>query len=294
MKETEGVRFVREGGLAMRALKNKSILAALTLVTGISVAGCNIDGRRTRLRSADPAVANYVEPATLSQDSDVPEVDLVESVLSHRTQYRRNLHRLYEYYRRHGDTTKADWAAFELKGLKTVKQFRYFLDAEIPPKDLEATEPVPEADAMLDEGLELMRKGGHGIPAFYREDRMVEAADTLRRLVELHPNSDKIDDAAFYLGEIHREYFPGQELLAAQWYERATDWNPATPHPARFHAAVIYDEYLRDRAHALELYHGVLEHDTDAGHARHATKRIHYLSDARWNSMPRQTHASPR
>ena len=281
----------------MRAFKIRSTLVALTFVTGVSVAGCNIDGRRARLRSADPAVANYIEPAVLPADAvahDVPEVDLVESVLSHRTRYRRDLSRLYEYYRRHGDTTKADWAAFELKGLKTVKQFKYFLDAEIPPKELKATESVPEADAMLDQGLELMRRGGHGVPAFYREDRMVEAADTLRRLVELYPGSDKIDDAAFYLGEIHREYFPGQKFLAAQWYERATSWNPATPHPARFRAAVIYDEYLRDRDHALELYHGVLNHETNAGHARHATRRIHFLTDARWNSAERQAHAFPR
>ena len=281
----------------MCAPKIRTTLAAVIFITGIYAAGCNVDGRRARLRSDDPAVANYIEPASLPAGSElfeIPEVDLVESVLNHRNRYRRDLQRLYEYYRRHGDATKADWAAFELKGLKTVKQFKYFLDAEIPPKELKAIESVPEADAMLDQGLELMRRGGHGVPAFYREDRMVEAADTLRRLVELHPGSDKIDDAAFYLGEIHRAYFPGQEFLAAQWYERATFWNPATPHPARFRAAVIYDETLRDRDHALELYHGVLKHETNAGHVRHATRRIHFLTEARWNSTGRRAHAFPR
>lgn len=280
----------------MHAFKIESTRVVLTLIIGFSVAGCNIDGRRARLRSADPAVANYIEPATLAEGEaalDIPEVDLVESVLSHRNQYRRDLSRLHEYYRRHGDTTKADWAAFELKGLKTVKQFKYFLDAEIPPEDLKATESVPEADAMLDRGLELMREGGHGVPAFYRESNMVEAANMFRTLVELHPASDKIDDAAFYLGEIHRQYLPRQEFLAAQWYERATSWDPSTPHPARFRAAVIYDDLLRDHAHALELYQGVLAHGKDAGHARHATRRIHYLTAARWNSTPQPVHASP-
>lgn len=279
----------------MRTLKFKTTLVAPSLVIGLWATGCNVDGRWAQLQIAGLEVANSaaLTPTTAgSDDFDIPEVDLVESVLNHRTQYRRDLHRLYEHYRRHGDATKANWAAYELKGLGTVKQFKYFLDAEVAPKDFAATESVPEADDLLDRGLDFMRQGGHGIPLFYREDRMVEAADTLRILIKNHPTSDKIDDAAFYLGEIHRSYFPGQELLAVQWYERAFSWDPGTPHPARFHAAVLYDDSLQERGRALELYHGVLEHDSNAGHVQHATRRIAALSATRWNADQRSSDAS--
>lgn len=108
---------------------------------------------------------------------------------------------------------------------------------------------------------------------------MVQAANTFRRLIERHPSSDKIDDAAFFLGEIHKEYFPSQEEIAVTWYERAWTWNPQTPHPARFQAAVVYDYRLHDRDHALELYRGVTANESaTAANMRSAERRIEELT----------------
>jgi hypothetical protein len=42
-------------------------------------------------------------------------------------------------------------------------------------------------------------------------------------------------------------------------YQRAYQWNPQTPHPARFRAAFILDKRLSRRAEALELYQQALE-----------------------------------
>jgi len=205
-------------------------------------------------------------------------VDLVENVLSHRAQYNQGLEELREYYREHGYATKQSWADFELKGLRRVKAFRYLIDAEIPSDELRATEQVPEADALYDQGRALMRKGGYGVPIFYRERSMIKAADVFRQLVEQYPNSDKIDDAAFFLGEIHREYLPDQEAIAVIWYERAWTWDPHTPHPARFQAAVIYDNRLHDRDRALELYQNVLKYETfDRSNEHYASLRIRQL-----------------
>ena len=272
----------------MHGTKTNMILLVVAFVIGLSTASCNTDGRWTQFREIGPLTesANADEGALSFTFADTArldgaEVDLVEAVLEHRSLYRRHLKQLHDFYRRHGDLVKADWAAFELRGLGGVKQFKYFLDAELPPEELKATESDPEADALLEQGLELMRKGGHGVPALYREDRMVEAANAFQQLVHQHRKSDKIDDAAFYLGEIHRNYLPGQELLAAHWYERAVAWDPNTPHPARFRAAVIYDELLHDRDHALELYHGVVKFGSDAQRARRATQRIHQMTATR-------------
>jgi hypothetical protein len=210
------------------------------------------------------------------------EVDLVENVLTHRAQYHQGLEDLRDYYHEHGYATKQSWADFELDGLRKVKSFRYLIDAEIPSDQLRPTEQVPEADALFERGRELLRKGGHGVPVFYREKTMIEAADVFQQLVERYPNSDKIDDAAFFLGEIHKEYLPNQEPIAVKWYERAWTWDPQTPHPARFQAAVVYDYRLHDRDRALELYQSVLKSETaEQTNVRFATRRIHELTTAR-------------
>jgi TolA-binding protein len=138
---------------------------------------------------------------------------------------------------------------------------------------------IKEADALYEKGLELMRRGGHGVPVIYRQDRMIEAAETFRDLIKRFPSSDKIDDAAFLCGEIHKEYLPGQEQIAVKWYERTWTWNPETPHPARFQAAVVYDYRLHDRNRALELYQSVVRNESaNKSNVRFATRRIHELT----------------
>ena len=210
------------------------------------------------------------------------EVDLVENVLAHRAQYHQGLEELRDYYRDHGYATKLSWADFELAGLRKVKAFRYLIDAEIASDQLRPTDIVPEADALYERGQKLLRKGGHGVPIFYRQKTMIQAAEVFQQLVEQYPNSDKIDDAAFFLGEIHKEYLPDQEPIAVKWYERAWTWDPETPHPARFQAAVIYDYRLHDRDRALELYQSVIKNETgDWTNVNFATRRIRELTTAR-------------
>jgi len=229
----------------------------------------------------DPAAAGLPPSAALAV-VERQEVDLVENVLAHRAQYHQGLEELRDYYHEHGNAAKQSWADFELAGIRKVKAFRYLVDAEIPSDQLRPTDRIPEADVFYERGRDLLRKGGGGIPIFYREKTMIEAADVFQQLVERYPTSDKIDDAAFYLGEIHKEYLPNQEPIAVQWYERAWTWDPQTPHAARFQAAVVYDYRLHDRDRALELYHSVLKNETgNHTNVRFATRRIHELTTAR-------------
>ena len=108
---------------------------------------------------------------------------------------------------------------------------------------------------------------------------MIEAAKLFRELIERYPNSDKIDDAAFYCGEIHKDYLPGQDEIAVRWYERVWTWNPETEHPARFQAASIYDYRLRDRVRALELYQAAIDHESQhEGNAGTASRRMRELT----------------
>jgi hypothetical protein len=263
------------------------ILRAVVCVAVPAVGGCNVDRITPNSKPPKGPVVSVSETTGARAPADTglkvvgnTEVDLVERMVEHRSAYLHSLEALRDYYRDQGYLTKQSWADFELAGLKRVQTFRYVMDAEIPAQRLRPEESIASADAMYDRGIELMRKGGHGgLPALYREGPMVEAVGVFRELIEQHPGSDKIDDAAFMLGEIHKEYLKNQELIAVQWYERSFTWDPATPHPARFQAAVVYDYRLHDRDRALELYRLVLQEETSRrSNVDFATRRIEQLT----------------
>ncbi len=251
------------------------------LCVGTATTGCNLDNGWSQGDRPDTAqlVRETSDGGVDISLVDTQEVDLVEAVLAHRTAYENNLIALGNYYTTKGYASKAEWARFELKGLKRVQAFRYLMDSEIPSAQLSPTEHIPAADALYEQAIGKMTTGGHGMPALYREGEMIEAAKLLRQVIENHPTSDKIDDAAFFLGEIHKEYLKGQEQIAVNWYERAWTWDPETPYPARFQAAVVYDYRLHDRLRALELYQSVVERETDIQtNVRWASRRIHELT----------------
>lgn len=272
-----------------RALKISATIVVLG--GGLLVAtGCKTDGifadrhkvPKTLLvdRPSDPPHVKAMRAPLDSHLAGAQEADYVEEVLTNRARYHRSLEQLRAYYESRGYATKEQWARYELDGLKNVKAFRYMADAEVPTQALRASESISEADALYDKGLELMRRGGHGVPILYRENLMVQASKVFQELVERFPSSDKIDDAAFMLGEIHKEYLPDQEPIAVKWYERAWTWNPDSPHPARFQAAVVYDYRLHNRDRALELYQEVVQKETAVqSNVRFAMRRIGELTE---------------
>lgn len=263
-------------------------LAHILVVPAVfALSGCNVDRvRRDRTAVDGPQVGQTVPPrkaAKVNADLAVleqREVDLVEDLLSKRMAYHQSLEQLRTYYRDRGHPTKESWAAFELESAKKVKQFKYILDAEVPSASLRPEKSIPQADAMFEEARSKMRKGGDSIPIFYSESAMLESARMFQEMIQQYPDSDKIDDAAFYLGEIHKDYLKDQEALAVAWYERAWQWDPNTPHPAKFQAALVCDFRLNDRDRALELYRQVLAEDSDLGriNRRYAMHRVEEIT----------------
>ena len=246
-------------------------------------AGCNTDTMWADGQRPDGPVTDLDSPEGIElpdiQIAEATEVDLVEQLLMHRAMYHRTLRVLHGYYSNHGYEQKRRWAQAELRGVERIQPFRYLLSAEVPADDLRPVESIAAADAMFEKGRELMREGGHGVPALYRREFMIKAQATFVELIRKHPASDKIDDAAFLCGEIHKEYLKDQEPIAVKWYERAFAWDPNTPHPARFQAAVTYDFRLHDRARALELYRQVLESEThNKSNVSFAVTRIDQLT----------------
>ena len=192
------------------------------------------------------------------------EPDLVEDLVLHRGMYIRYLRALVSFYSENGFDKKANWSRTELKELQKVKQYTYIWDAELPLASLRPTESIADADKLYDEGQKLLNRGGHHVAIFFNRATMNLALAKFKEVISKYPTSDKIDDAAYYIGEIYKEY--GEERdneLAIEWYKRATEWNPKLPHPAWSHAAHILDFRMHEREKALEWYYKVLENEKD-------------------------------
>ena len=91
-----------------------------------------------------------------------------------------------------------------------------------------------------------------------------------------YPDSTRIALSAYYIADIYKEYF-NENLRAMWWYERAWQWDPHVPEPARFQAATVA-ERVHDYPRAIEYYKASLEYDPPRwGNAGHARDRIEKL-----------------
>lgn len=263
----------------------RRMFAAMMMTCLLVCSACNTDPMwEPSQRNTDAPMTSISHPDGIDTPdiimTDASEVDLVEQVLANRAAYFLSLQTLREYYREAGHHEKHTWAESELADVRRIKPYRYIMSGEIPIEQLTPTDNVSGADELYEMGLALMKEGGHGLPGLYRKGKMQDALATFRQLIADYPSSDKIDDAAFQCGEIHKEYFKGEEELAVRWYERAFAWDPETPHPARFQAAVVYDLRLQDRDRALELYHAVIDtENSNQSNVNFAVRRIEQLSE---------------
>ncbi len=263
-------------------MKGRIITVAAVVCLSTSWA-CRTDAPITRGPMKGARVTAF-ESVELARQSDVSlaqagEVDLVEQLIHYRTSYKRTLQQLHDYYEQHGYEEKRLWAGSELQDIGRIRPYHYLYDSEIARLDLTPRDRIPEADAFYDDAMAVAGQAGHGTPVFFNQEKMGQALAMLKQLIREYPTSDKIDDAAFHCGEMFKEYYKNQNSVAVQWYERAWTWDPATPHPARFQAAVVYDYRLHDRKRALELYRAVLAAESSRSNRHFALARIKELTE---------------
>ena len=271
------------------------------VVAGGVITGCKTDEvpgpERVRVPGAVSDIANPggIDVPTIKV-ADRTEVDLVEEMILHRTMYARLLNTLANYYAEHGDAVKESWARNELNDLRRVKPYRYIVDSEVPTSTLKPTESIAEADRLYKEGYDLLIKGGHHVPIFYHQDTMKLALAKFKELVDKYPTSDKIGKAAYYIGEIHKEYFEEKDnAIAAAWYRRALEWDPGMQLPVRFRLAVLLDYRMHERENALAMYHEVLEHEhIDKTNTDFSRRRIAQLTDEKTRRTPGEVVADGR
>ncbi len=218
-------------------------LALLIVLLGVFV-GCGDTGRG-RL------VAPDTRPPTRIIPPGADETDIVEDMTVNRQGYKHGLEQLVAYYSKTGNNMKLRLAQKELGALTTMPRYNYIQAMDVGQANLKATDPIPEADNIYYNALEIDKNAGT-LPILKNENQLRLALEKYNEVIRQYPSSDKIDDAAYKTGVIY-EYFKDYSIALTS-FKRAFQWDPDTPHPARFRAARILDKYLHRNAEALQLY----------------------------------------
>jgi hypothetical protein len=206
--------------------------------------------------------------------SSATDLEVVEKVLAARKEYQKSLEVLRAHYIKAGDLEKARWAEEELRQYHRIPKHAFRLDLDVPPPSLPGNVNVQEANQLYMRALSYKDKGWN--TDYIDNQRRAELL--LQQLLTQHPQSDKISDAAFMLGDIYESKAYKQYRRAAMYYERCFQWNSKTQMEARIRAARLYDRQLAERARALELYKEVTTHETDPRRYQEAIKRLAELS----------------
>ena len=220
-------------------------------------------------------VEAQIEPEPETDFTGMQELGLVEEVTRLRKAYGRALVALKDYYLTRGAQHKIEWIDQELAAFEAVPKTRYLTIAEVVGPDLKPAKRIPAADQLYTEGLDYK-----DYPAFppAKKDYLKNALDKFQAIIEKYPESDKIDDAAFRMGEIYGGWYFEDWSRAVQCYERCWQWDPETQYAARFNAAKIYEERLKNRIKAVELYNAVLLKSNNPDEVNQARERIKALT----------------
>jgi len=210
-------------------------------------------------------------PATTAARSDI---ELVERLLASRRDYQAALEQLRGYYQATGDVERTRWAEDELREFHRMNKRAYSLELDVPPPSLQGSQSIAEANELYRRALTYKDKGWGNDYI----DNQRRAEILLQQLLTTYPQSDKIGDAAYQLGDLYESRAFKQYRRAVQYYERTFQWNPHTTTDARLRAARLYDRQLQERGKAMDTYKLVVAHDTDQKRVQEATKRLHELS----------------
>jgi hypothetical protein len=204
------------------------------------------------------------------------EVELVESVIKARKDYWAALDKLHKHYISTNDIEKTKWVEEELKAYHRMMKYSYRLDVrDVPPPTLQPKQNVTEANNLFRRAVDYKAKGtGDELI-----DNQRRAEILLQAILEKYPESDKIAEAAYHLGDLYEHYKPRPQFeRAAAYYERSFQWNKASATDARLRAAKLYDHELKMLDKAKELYRSVMNHDTNPARVEDAEQRLKELS----------------
>ena len=213
-------------------------------------------------------------PAAGANNTDI---DKVERVIAGRREYQRSLETLRAHYIAAGDMERARWAEDELMQFHRILKQSYRLELDVPPPTLQAAYNIPEANEIYKQAM-IYKDKGWGTDYI---DNPRRAELLFQKLLSDHPQSDKISDAAYQLGDIYESKAYKEYDRAAHYFERCFQWNPKTQFDARMRAAKLYERSSGERSHAMDIYREVINHETDSRRIEEAQKRLADLSSGR-------------
>jgi hypothetical protein len=231
-------------------------------------ASINNPGGRARLGEPDGGAP--VAPAGPRGSGGGGDLEFVEKVIEARRGYSNSLKALIDYYRNAGDTRRAQMAEDELKTFHRMPHPVYRLELDVPSPKLQPLYNQKEANDLYRWAMSYKDKG---VGTEYT-DNQHRAEILLQELLSKYPQSNKISDAAYMLGELYEGRTFRQVERAAAYFERCVQWDPTTKYDARLRAARLYDRDLKDRNRAIELYRAALEFETIPARRQEAQRRL--------------------
>lgn len=205
------------------------------------------------------------------------DLELVERLLLARKEYQKSLENLRQHYLSVGDIERARWAEEELLQYHRIIKQAFRLDLDVPPPTLRGDVNIPAANKLYARAMSYKDKGW----GTHYIDNMRRAELLFQQLLTQYPQSNRISDAAYMLGDIYESKNYKQYRRAAAYFERCFEWNPNTEKDARLRAARLYDRQLLEREKAIKIYRAITTHETDPRRTAEALKRLQELSGGR-------------
>lgn len=209
-----------------------------------------------------------------SAQDDPSDLDLVEGLLNARRDYQLALEKLRAHYVQVNEAEKSRWAEEELLHFHRHSKPAYNLKKDVPPATLQATTNRPEANELYRRAIGYKDKG-YGIEY---TDNQHRAEILFQQILSSYPDSDKIGDVGYQLGDLYESKAYKHYRRAAVYFERSLQWSPNTRSDARMRAARLYDRNLADRARALELYREIISSEVNEQRRAEAERRITELT----------------
>lgn len=201
------------------------------------------------------------------------DVNAVKRVQAARQEYQAALEELRAHYLKTGDLERVRWVEEELVAYHRISKRAYRIDLDAPPPTLIPNQNIQEANELFRRAMAFKNKGwGQELDDNYRRAELL-----LQQLITLFPQSDKLSETAYNLGEIYESRAFKQYRRAAIYYERSFQWNPQTTNESRIRAARLYDKTLNDQGKAVQLYKDEINHTSDARRLEEARRRLHEL-----------------
>jgi hypothetical protein len=205
------------------------------------------------------------------------DVVMCERLLAARKEYQRTLEELRAYYIATSDLERARWAEEELLQFHRIAKQAFCLDLDVGPPTLKPEYNLPAANELYRRAMGYKDKGW----ATDYTDNQRRAELLFQEILSTYPQSDKISDTAYQLGDIYESRGYKQYSRAAAYFERCFEWNPHTHFDARLRAARLYDRVLNKRDKATEIYQKIVDHETDERRREEALRRLTELGARR-------------